>query len=76
MACNLVYVTISMILLLIYIFSFNSSLDWVWSYIHSWKSYSYGHVNETPPVTETPLPGFNMGSLQDFYAFYTVVTLL
>jgi len=43
--------------------SFNISLDWVWSYIHSWKSYSYGHVNETP------LPGFNMGSLQNFDTF-------
>jgi hypothetical protein len=55
-----------MILLLI----FNSSLDWVWSYIHSWKSYSYGHINETP------LPGFNLGFLHDFMLSYFSNTYL
>ena len=45
-----------MILHFMYIFSFNSSLDWVWSYIHSWKLYTYRHTNEML------LPGFNMGS--------------
>jgi hypothetical protein len=34
-----------------------------------WEYYSYGCVNETPPVIETPLPGFNTDSLLDFYIF-------
>ena len=75
MACNLVWQYQWFCFLYIYI-SFNSSLDWVWSYIHNWKSYSYEQVNATPPVTETPLPGFNIGSLQDFMLLYCSNTSL
>jgi hypothetical protein len=74
MVCNLVWQTNDFASYYLLFISLNSSLDWVWSYIHSWESYSYGHINEQPPVTEIPLPGFNMGP--GLLYFYTVVTLL